>query len=176
MKKLFIYLSALLCFLSCIKEGNDGADLKVGDRLPDFYVTTDAGAEITGSFLREGVSCVVFFTTTCPDCQQTLPHLQRIYDEYLSKGVKFAIISRQEGAESLAAYWARQGFTMPYSAQEDRSIYELFARTGVPRVYISKDGVIRNIFTDSPTPTYDSLKEAIGDLKDILNFENQNNN
>ena len=37
---------------------------------------------------------------------------------------------------------------MPYSAQSDRDIYELFARTRVPRVYICKDGQIKQIFTD----------------------------
>ena len=56
---------------------------------------------------------------------KTLPHVQKIYDEYLAKGVKFA-------------------------------------QAGVPRVYLCKDGIIKNIFTDQPeNPTYGFIKEAL---------------
>ncbi len=148
-------------FCSCIKEKQTGADLATGDRIPDFTVTMNDGMTVSGAQLREGISCIVFFTTLCPDCQQTLPHLQRIYDEYLPQGVKFALISREEGAESVQNYWDSKGYTMPYSAQEDRRIYELFAETRVPRVYICCDGIIKTIFTDSPTPSYEDMKTAL---------------
>lgn len=146
---------------SCIKEKQTGADLVTGDRIPDFTVTMNDGTTVSGAQFREGVSCIVFFTTLCPDCQQTLPHLQRIYDEFLPQGVKFALISREEGAESIQKYWASKGYTMPFSAQTDRDIYELFAATRVPRVYICRDGIIKSIFTDSPVPSYEDLAAAI---------------
>ena len=51
---------------------------------------------------------------------------------------------------------------MPYSAQEDRKIFELFAKSVVPRIYIvDEDGIIRYIFTDNPLATFDDLVEAI---------------
>ena len=150
-------------FYSCIKEKQTGTDLATGDRIPDFAVTMNDGTTVSGAQLREGVSCIVFFTTLCPDCQQTLPHLQRIYDEYQPQGVKFALISREEGAESVQKYWDSKGYTMPFSAQEDRRIYELFAASRVPRVYICSDGIIKSVFTDSPTPSYEDLSAAISD-------------
>ncbi len=146
---------------SCIKEKQTGADLVTGDRIPDFTVTMNDGTTVSGAQFREGISCIVFFTTLCPDCQQTLPHLQRIYDEFLPQGVKFALISREEGAESIQKYWTSKGYTMPFSAQTDRDIYELFAATRVPRVYICRDGIIKSVFTDSPTPSYEDLAAAI---------------
>jgi len=146
---------------SCIKEKQTGADLVTGDRIPDFTVTMNDGTTVSGAQFREGISCIIFFTTLCPDCQQTLPHVQRIYDEYLSQGVKFALISREEGAESIQKYWTSKGYTMPFSAQTDRDIYELFAATRVPRVYICRDGIIKSIFTDSPVPSYEDLAAAI---------------
>lgn len=162
MNRFFSYILIALCLTSCIKERRTGADLGVGDRIPDFAVTMNDGTSVTGTLLREGVSCIVFFTTVCPDCQQTLPHVQRIYEEYSVKGVRFALISREEGAETISAYWSGQGFTMPYSAQSDRHIYELFAQTRVPRVYICRDGIIKSVFTDQPAdPTYDDLKAAL---------------
>ena len=161
MRKLSIMLLLIFLSLSCIKEKQTGADLVIGDRIPDFTVTMNDGSTVSGEQLREGVSCIVFFTTLCPDCQQTLPHVQKIYDEYLSQGVKFALISREESRESIERYWAENGYTMPYSAQKDRLIYELFAKTRVPRVYISRGGVIKTIFTDSPNPSYTDLDSSI---------------
>jgi len=161
MRKLSTTLLLIFLSLSCIKEKETGADLVIGDRIPDFTVTMNDGSTVSGEQLREGVSCIVFFTTLCPDCQQTLPHVQKIYDEYLSQGVKFALISREESRESIERYWAENGYTMPYSAQKDRLIYELFAKTRVPRVYISRGGVIKTIFTDSPNPSYTDLDSSI---------------
>ena len=75
------------------------------------------------------------------------------------------MISREEGVESISQYWQESEFTMPYSAQNDRKIYELFAKTRVPRVYICNDGVIRAIFTDQPeNPTYEVMKTALESL------------
>lgn len=164
MRKLliFICLGVLIGVLSsCIKEKQTGADLVVSDVVPDFTVVMSDGSEVTGAQLREGVCCIVFFTTSCPDCRQVLPHLQRLRNEYQSQGVRFAFISREEGAESIQQYWMENGYTMPFSAQSDRRIYELFAATRVPRVYICRDGLIKSIFTDSPTPSYEELAAAI---------------
>ena len=89
MKKVIYIVSALLatlCLSGCIKE-NVGADLKVGDRLPDFAVTMNDGTVVSDDSLMGNVSCVMFFHTTCPDCQATLPVVQSVYDEYQQKGV-----------------------------------------------------------------------------------------
>lgn len=164
MRKSLIFSSLVVLIgvlSSCIKENQTGADLVVGDVVPDFTAVMSDGSEVTGAQLREGVSCIVFFTTACPDCRQVLPHLQRLCNEYQPQGVRFAFISREEGAESILQYWIENGYTMPFSAQSDRRIYELFAATRVPRVYICRDGLIKSIFTDSPTPSYEELAAAI---------------
>lgn len=163
MNRIQIYLlTAVLSLTSCIKEKQTGADLSVGDRIPDFTVEVSDGTTLTGARLREGVSLIMFFTTECPDCQETLPVVRTLYDEYVGQGVKFALISREQSEDSISSYWLSQGFTMPYSAQSDRTIYELFARSRVPRVYICRDGVIKSIFTDQPAnPSYEALKTAL---------------
>lgn len=164
MKKLIVLLS-ILSLMSCIKEKQTGADLVVGDSIPNFTIVMNDGIQVTGRQLRQGKACVVFFTTACSDCKETLPQVQKIYDEYHSNGVKFALISREDGQETVSKYWEEQKFTMLYSAQNDRKVYELFAKTRVPRVYVCKDGVIKAIFTDQPqNPDYDTIKTAIESL------------
>ena len=161
MRRALTYILSVLCLVSCIKERQTGVDLAIGDSIPDFSITTNEGYTVTGEDLREGVSVIMFFTTACSDCRETLPHIQRIYDEYKSHEVSFAIISREDSGESVSRYWSEQGYTMPYSAQSDRRIYELFAKTRVPRVYVCSSGVIKAIFTDDPNPTYEVVSVAL---------------
>lgn len=146
---------------SCIKEKQTGAELVVGDRIPEFTVTLDSGVSVSGTDLSQGVSCIVFFHTTCPDCRKALPILQEVYEQYCSKDVKFLLISREELAESIELFWTENSLTMPYSAQKDRSVYEKFAKTRIPRLYICKEGIITRIFTDNPVPTYEDIKKEL---------------
>ena len=163
MNRLFaILLSVSFLIPSCIKDKETGADLKVGDILPEFTVTMNDGSTVGAEQLKGGIACITFFSTACPDCRQTLPQVQKVYDEFARQGVAFAVISREDGAGSVAEYWTAEGLTMPYSAQENREIYELFAASRIPRVYVCKEGVIRVIFTDTPSnPVYEDIKAAI---------------
>ena len=165
MKRLFVILSYMLIAAACIKEIPTGADLKPGDMIPHFVVKMNDGSVVSDESLMGSVSFIMFFHTSCPDCQQALPIVQKIYDEYIGKGVSFAVISRDEYDEDIKDYWKKKGLEMPYSAQKSRLIYELFAQTRIPRIYINdENGVIRNIFTDDPVPTYDDLKTALDEL------------
>ena len=162
MKHLMIFFLAGMLMTGCIKEKQTGADLKVGDILPDFEVVMNDGSVVTDEILKEKVSVVMFFHTTCPDCQQALPIMQNIYDEYASKGVVFVLISREEGSEDIAGYFNENGLKMPFSAQKDRKVYELFAKTRIPRIYIyDRDGIIRYIYTDDPVPSYGAIKKSL---------------
>ena len=153
---------AILVMAGCINEKIEGADLKVGDMIPDFEVMMNDGSVISDDILKETVSVVMFFHTSCPDCQQVLPEMQNIYDEYTSDNVNIVLISRKESIGSIKSFWEENGFNMPYSAQDNRDVYQKFARERIPRVYIcDKDGIIRYIFTDDPIPTYDDLMSSL---------------
>ncbi len=161
-----VFIIALLLLLPCSCIEEEGTSLEdvvtLGSTLPDFTVVMNDGTEVTGAALRNTVSVVMFFHTECPDCRQALPRVQRLYDTYAPQGVRFALISREEKASSVAAYWAEQGFTMPYSAQPDRKVYELFAYKRVPRIYVSDStGIVRHMFTDDPVPDDEALSAAL---------------
>ena len=157
-----VFLAAAVLCTACIKDRERGADLGVGDSLPKFTVTMNDGTKVGTDNLQEGISCIMFFTTVCPDCVKALPHMQRVYDEYVSQDVTFAMISREEGPERVEQHWESEGLSMPYSAQTDRKVYELFASACIPRVYISMNGIIKTVFTDTPSaPVYEDLKASI---------------
>lgn len=171
MKRLYAIFVIALCALwlgGCIHDDapHRREKVRVGDSLPDFSVTMNDGSVVTGASLREGVAVVLFFHTTCPDCQQLLPQIQPLYDDYSVRGVAFALISREESAESVSHFWSAHNLSMPYSAQEDRAVYSLFAKSLIPRVYISdKSGKVRYIFTDNPVPSYHEIAAVLETLQ-----------
>ena len=162
MRRIFAVMAVLTVLSGCIKEKQTGADLKVGDRLPDFEVVMDDGTVVTDDILSETVSVVMFFHTSCPDCRQVLPQMQKVYDEYASADIRIVLISREDPKESVESFWRENGLKIPYSAQNDRKIYEKFAATRIPRVYVNeKGGIIRYVFTDDPNPSYDEICTAL---------------
>lgn len=163
MKRFVMAMAGIWVLMSgCIREEQKGADLEVGNRLPDFEVVMNDGTVVTDDMLEGNVSVIMFFHTSCPDCQQALPRMQQIYDEYASKGIVFALISREETESEVISYWKETGLEMPFSAQKDRAVYEKFATSRIPRIYINdRNGIIRHIFTDDPVPSYDDLENSL---------------
>lgn len=107
--------------------------LKAGDGAPAFFFTLSDSTEFMSprDFIMWRSTEVVFFSTTCPDCREALARLQSRPDHS-----NVLCISRAEPASEVAAYWEAHGLTLTYAAVPDRSVYNLFARSGIPRLYI----------------------------------------
>ncbi len=121
---------------SCVSDREPESFVAAGDRLPSFTVTMNDGSVVESPSSLEGkVSVIAFFSTTCPDCRAELPELQAAYEQ--SDEAVFMLIAREEDAASIEAYWHANGLTLPYSAQTDRAIYNVFAASGIPRVYVA---------------------------------------
>ena len=158
----FIGVVVLLC-VSCMgSDPEEGANLAVGDALPTFVVTMSDGTTVTTSDLLGRPSVIVFFSTSCPDCQKQLPELQRLWNATDRTEVPILLIARAQTQSDIERYWKSEGFTMAYSPQPDRSVYHLFATSRIPRIYISdRKGIIRYIHTDEVLPSCETLQEEI---------------
>lgn len=147
----------LLCLLmtgcSSIEDDNEVTErVNVGDRVPLFTVdVVNDGVHSTFSTAQlTGETVIVFFNTTCPDCQRDLPKLNQYYLKHkVDEGFQMVAISREEGEDTVAAYWKDSGLQIPYSAQNDRRIYELFASSVIPRIYfVSAQGIVTRVFIE----------------------------
>jgi peroxiredoxin len=162
MNRIAAILFSMFLFAGCINEDAPSGDVKVGDRLPAFEVIMNDGTLVTDGSLMGKVSVVMFFHTSCPDCRQALPRVQEIYDEYVQKDVLFALIGRECTEDEIRVHWEENSLDMPYSAQNDRSVYNMFASSRIPRIYISdENGTVRYIFTDDPVATVEDLRSSL---------------
>lgn len=149
----YIYIIVTCVALFSCKESReepdeDGSIVKVGQMLPSFEIETNSGEHVSNLTLQGSASVIVFFATTCSDCQRELPKVQTIYEEMKDK-VQFVCISRAQSDFDVAAYWKEHSFTLPYSAQSDKTIYNLFAEHTIPRIYVSDaSGKVRYMFIE----------------------------
>lgn len=143
------YLLILCAFLlsACVNdpEPDDNRDsrIKRGDTVPAFTITLDNGTTFTspGDFANAESTLLVFFNTSCPDCQEELDKIQQQLNE--ADAPRIICISRAEDATSVKKYWDEHSLTLTYAAVPDRSIYNLFAVQGIPRTYlVSKSGIV----------------------------------
>lgn len=159
MRRVWLLLTAVVALAACSMADDEENEevkeyVKVGDRVPLFSVQTVLADSTTATFTTArltGETVIVLFNTSCGDCQRELPRMNNYYLQHCGdKGFQMVAISREEGAESVAAYWKEQGLSIPYSAQTDRRIYNLFASSIIPRTYFcSADGIITQILVET---------------------------
>jgi thiol-disulfide isomerase/thioredoxin len=159
MSKLKYWNIMLACLLlwgcGSIHEEDDVVErIVVGSRVPIFSVNVVDYEGLTTSFSTNrlyGETVIVFFSTQCKDCQRELPELNEYYLKHKDdEGFQMVAISRAEGEQSVADFWSANNLQIPYSAQEDRKIYDLFASSVIPRVYfVPSSGIITKVLIEN---------------------------
>lgn len=162
---LFFFLLAS----SCIKdeaENNGDFSLQAGNYLPAFSITNGDG-QLSTNNLTGKVSLIVFFNTTCKDCQRAFPAIQEIYWEYKDHlGFKMILIAREQTEAEVNTYFTEHSYSMPFFTDKDRKVYALFADNTIPRFFLSgKDKKI--IMTQATTLDKRKLTKQIDLLINI---------
>lgn len=144
-----LLLLLTVLFAGCVRQDDEpNAGVGVGEPLPAFSVTLNDGRIVTNKTLLGHTAVIEFFNTGCGDCRGQLPRLQAFY-RTVQDNPEYEVIAiaREEDAASIAAYWQQNGFTVPWSAQTDRAVYNLFATVGIPRVYVADpNGIIVQVY------------------------------
>ena len=155
-------VAVLLMGCHVVDDENGVDPVQLGDPVPSFSVTLQDGSVFESLNPASWPAVIVFFHTSCADCQRTLPLVQKVYEQYGPAGVRFVCIARAQGAAEIQTFWQQHRLTLPWSAQEDRSVYSLFAASRIPRVYVvDRSGIVRAIYHDNPCPGYNDLAASL---------------
>ena len=120
--------------------------LDPGSRAPDFRLPRlDGGTVALTEILANGPALIVFFKTTCPVCQFTLPFLARIH----APGTLSVCAISQDGAEDTRDFNREFGIALPTLLDSGRSGYPVsnaFGISSVPTAFlIDRDGGISRV-------------------------------
>ncbi len=154
--KLFCTLSAgllLLCSAGCIRDDEpEEKGLQAGESLPEFTVTLANGEVISNDGFNGRQGAILFFSLDCADCKRELPRMESAYRtksaESSGDDFIFLCISRDDSREAIENYWLDNDVTMPVAAESRKDIYSMFAESGVSRLYIVENGIIKNLYLE----------------------------
>ena len=89
------------------------------------------------------VVVVDFWATWCSPCIDTMPNIQKLYNEFVDQGVVFLGVSNEEKSV-VKKFEANSEFSYPVYLDEMGQAWERFGISEIPRVVvIGKDGAIR---------------------------------
>ncbi len=132
-----------LLILSMIFLPIKGYALDVGDRAPEFHLTTPEGKTI--SFNRDLKAkkpvYLVFWTTWCPHCKEEFPQVLEMYRKF---GGQIEFIGINLGIkDELEEYVKRNHISFPVTFDEGNKITSAFGAQIQTNILIDKEGVIR---------------------------------
>jgi peroxiredoxin len=138
MKKNLILNAVLLLLATSLHAQEVTEVVQFGDRLPEFTIISDDGAQLPSSEYAGKVLVLTFFATWCPSCQIELAEIEKtLWPRYKDRD-DFALlaIGREHSDEELAKYNEKKGFTFPLYPDKNRKIFDTFAAKLIPRTYL----------------------------------------
>lgn len=116
-----------------------------GDNAPLFSATLLDGTAVSLADYRGEYMMLILFSHTCPDCKTLL-------DDLHSGDMAMTVLAvgRDATTTQLQEYCSKNGYTVDMIADNNRAIFNLYATTYVPRVYIiDPQGVIEKMYIES---------------------------
>lgn len=149
----------------------EGSKLKKGQPAPDFTLQDLDGKTWKLSDLKgKKVVMIEFWATWCNICKREMPILQKVYQEYQSKGVEFFGVALDENVPGIKKVVKEKGVTYPVLVDKDTKVAtEIYQLSGpIPyKVVIDLNGIIAydhvGDYVDYPpeiVDVFDQLLEA----------------
>lgn len=121
---------------------------KVGARAPEFSMQTLDGKTVSLADLLGSPVVVSYWATWCIPCKQELPILQRLAQEYSSRGLVVLTVNAldQDDLEKVQAMTAELGMSFPVLLDQDKAFSNAYQAMFFPSTYyIQPNGVIQSI-------------------------------
>lgn len=133
MKKLVVMFAMLVMVMFVQAQ-----ELKMGDSLPKFELTSTVYGNIDSADLKGKVVLVNLFATWCGPCQKELADVQStLWPKYKdNKDFVMLVVGREHTDEQLQKYNERKKFTFPLYPDPKREVFSLFAEKSIPRAYL----------------------------------------
>ena len=112
-------------------------------KAPDFTLNDQYGQEYMLSQYQGKVIFLTFFATWCRNCEQELPAIQKLYQEYGSNQEDLVMLSvaspnvgREGDEEWVKNYLGSEGFTFPVLMDEGGSVPSRYGIRAVPSTFV----------------------------------------
>lgn len=123
------------------------AALRVGQTAPNFKVITTSGQPVSLDNYRGYVLAMDFFTTWCPPCKASIPHLVEMNRKYGKQGLQILGQSMDEdGERAVKAFIAEYRINYPVALAPEQIQLD-YGIVSVPVMYIiDKKGKVAEVY------------------------------
>lgn len=158
---------ALLALLALGLRRTQEGPVAVGNRAPDFELTTFEGEQIELSDLSGKVVVLNFWASWCPPCEQEAADLQAAWEQYGPSGeVMFLGVDYVDTEPEARAYLEKFDITYPNGPDLRTRISQSYRIVGVPETFfIDQDGVLVH-FQSGPFSSLAQIQAVIDPLLD----------
>ena len=99
---------------------------------------------------------VNFWATWCPPCRAELPELQKLYDEFASRGFKLAAVNVNRSSSGVAQFVKEHKLTIPVFRLDEQTLRHLGVSSIPMSVLIDDTGRVVRVYRGySPTMVQD---------------------
>lgn len=148
-----------------ISENNERTGNKIGDPAPNVRLPNLQDESVSLADYRGKIVLVNFWASWCPPCQEELPDLQRIYEEYEGQVIVLAInLTKAEATvDDVRAFVEESDVTFPIVLDHAGDAMNAYRIVAYPSTYVVDEaGVIRERFLGAVS--YDTLVDTIGKM------------
>jgi len=137
---------------------------RIGEAAPSFTLDLLDGTRLSLSDLHGEVAVINFWATWCPPCEDELPHLRSIWEEYRSRGVTVLGVAYREDAATVQQAMDEFELAYPMGIDNGERIALAYGITGVPETFvIDPQGQVAQIYIGPVT-----AEQLAGDLDRLL--------
>jgi cytochrome c biogenesis protein CcmG/thiol:disulfide interchange protein DsbE len=134
---------AFLAFVWVIKDSFEERIVNVGDKAPNFSITTEKGKTVSVSDFGGKVLVLNFWATWCPPCVQEMPSLNQFAATMKDKGVVVLAVSIDKNEKAYKTFLQRTRPAFETAFDPDANISSEYGTFKWPETYvIDKSGKV----------------------------------
>jgi cytochrome c-type biogenesis protein len=118
--------------------------LAIGERAPQFSITTIDGQSIQLQDLQGKSVLINFWGTWCAPCRVEMPDLQQVFEQYNGELAIIALAAEPDTEALVRAFQQEMGITFPLAVDRSNRINQIYSIVSQPSTFILDGaGVIR---------------------------------
>jgi cytochrome c biogenesis protein CcmG, thiol:disulfide interchange protein DsbE len=138
---------AIIVMIGAWMKNANVVTVEIGDKVPDFSITSFENKSYTLSELKGKVVLINFWASWCTSCDEESYMLQKVWNE-LEPGGNFLFLGVDyvDTEDPALKFISKHGITYPNGPDLGSNISKMFSISGVPETFlIGKDGTLKAV-------------------------------
>ena len=110
--------------------------LKDSSPTPDFFLPDPSGKKTSLKDFRGKLVLLNFWATWCVPCREEMPAMERLYQQYKSKGFVILAVNVKDDRKDALAFIKELKITYPVVLDPDGEVGLLYGAWGLPTTYL----------------------------------------